>query len=548
MRFLTFSLGLLLQTMSLLAQPTVGLIQHEQASFDEGYVLFSPTASKNTYLIDKCGRLVKTWTSLYNPALSVYLLEDGNLLRTGKAGNTTFPAGGNGGVIEKIDWNGNVVWSYTLSDNTQCQHHDVKQMSNGHVLVISWELKTAAEAIAKGRNPALTGTSVWSEKIVELEPIGSNQANIVWEWHAWDHLVQDFDATKDNFGVVLENPQLLNANYRALLTTEDWLHLNSVDYNENLDQIVLSSHSFSEIWIIDHSTTTEEAAGHSGGNSGKGGDLLYRWGNPAAYNFVGATRQFWGQHNAYWIPEGMPFENQLMVFNNGNGRMGGNYSTVEIINPPVEGFTYNQNLPFGPAAQSWMYNAGNTAGFYAQNISGSQQLSNGNVLMCEGPAGRFLEVDTDGSVVWEYINPVGNTGPVSQGSTPLANTSFRCTFYASDFGGFENYELQAGPTIENTNSVSSNCSIVLANEVASAENGLLVYPNPAEDAFTIEGLKYKEVATMHLVTAQGQLVYSTELSPNTASFTLITQHLNSGVYFIRLQTKSDMQTLKVIVN
>ena len=51
-----------------------------------------------------------------------------------------------------------------------------------------------------------------------------------------------------------------------------------------LDQIVLSNHNLSEIWIIDHSTTTLEAASHSGGNSGKGGDLLYRWGNPQAYD------------------------------------------------------------------------------------------------------------------------------------------------------------------------------------------------------------------------------------------------------------------------
>jgi len=35
--------------------------------------------------------------------------------------------------------------------------------------------------------------------------------------------------------------------------------------------------------VIDHSTTTAQAAGHSGGTYGKGGDLLYRWGNPNAY-------------------------------------------------------------------------------------------------------------------------------------------------------------------------------------------------------------------------------------------------------------------------
>ncbi|MGC8644373.1 MAG: hypothetical protein ACP5XB_31305, partial [Isosphaeraceae bacterium] len=58
-----------------------------------------------------------------------------------------------------------------------------------------------------------------------------------------------------------------------------------------LDQILLSVHSFSEIWIIDHGTTTAEAATHKGGRSGKGGDLLYRWGNPQAYRAGTAADQ-----------------------------------------------------------------------------------------------------------------------------------------------------------------------------------------------------------------------------------------------------------------
>ena len=63
----------------------------------------------------------------------------------------------------------------------------------------------------------------------------------------------------------------------------DWMHANAVDYNEDLDQIMISAREFNEVWIIDHSTSTAEAASHSGGMYGKGGDLLYRWGNPEAY-------------------------------------------------------------------------------------------------------------------------------------------------------------------------------------------------------------------------------------------------------------------------
>jgi hypothetical protein len=70
----------------------------------------------------------------------------------------------------------------------------------------------------------------------------------------------------------------MNLNYGASATQTDWIHLNSIDYNSVLDQILLSSHAISEVWIIDHSTSTAQAASHTGGNSGKGGDIIYRWG------------------------------------------------------------------------------------------------------------------------------------------------------------------------------------------------------------------------------------------------------------------------------
>ncbi len=446
--------------------PTIGLLQHDNGSLDNGYVLFAPINSTNTYLIDKCGRVVKTWTSAYQPGQSVYLLPDGHLLRTGKVNNTNFTAGGNGGIIEKIDWNNNVVWSYTLSDATQCQHHDIKPMPNGNVLAIVWDKKTSAQAIAQGRDPLLTAASVWSEKIVELQPTGTNGANIVWQWNLWDHLVQSIDATKPNYGGILQNPQRFNINYKALATEQDWIHLNSVDYNPELNQILLSSHSFGEVWIIDHSTTTAEAATSSGGNAGKGGDILYRWGNPPAYeraNDSGSLRKLWGQHNAYWIPEGYPYAHNIMIFNNGNGRTGGNYSSVDIITPPLMGNSYLQALPFAPANFTWSYANSVPGNFYASNISGSQQLSNGNVLICNGPAGKFFEINSEGTTVWQYVNPVAQSGVMAQGTTPAQNLVFRAEFYPADYSGFEGQSLTAGNIIENSNALSSYCNLANCN-------------------------------------------------------------------------------------
>jgi len=91
------------------AQNTVGLLQHDAGTLDDGYVLFAPMRSTTTYLIDKCGKEVNSWTTNYKPALSCYLLPDGALLRTGNTNSTSFTAGGSGGVIEKIDWNGSLT-------------------------------------------------------------------------------------------------------------------------------------------------------------------------------------------------------------------------------------------------------------------------------------------------------------------------------------------------------------------------------------------------------------------------------------------------------
>jgi hypothetical protein len=238
----------------------------------------------------------------------VYLLEDGDLLRSGNVISPFFNAGGKGGVIQRLDWASNVLWEFDISDADHCQHHDIFPMPNGNVLAVVWEKHTIAEALAAGRDPALLDDGLWSEAILELQPIGTDSAAIVWEWHLWDHLVQDFDPLQQNHGVVTDHPELVNINYiGGPPTQEDWIHMNAVYYNADLDQIIASAHNFDEIWVIDHSTTTAEAAGHTGGSHGRGGDLLYRWGNPITYDRgTVADERFFGQHNVQWIRPGCP--------------------------------------------------------------------------------------------------------------------------------------------------------------------------------------------------------------------------------------------------
>ena len=76
-----------------------------------------------------------------------------------------------------------------------------------------------------------------------------------------------------------------------------------------------------EIYIIDHSTSTAEAATSSGGIYNKGGDFLYRWGNPQAYRQGDQNDQkLFGQHYPHWIPDGLADAGKLILFNNGFSR------------------------------------------------------------------------------------------------------------------------------------------------------------------------------------------------------------------------------------
>jgi hypothetical protein len=230
----------------------------------------------------------------------------------------------------------------------------------------------------------------------------------------WDHLVQDYDPTKSNYGIVSDHPELIDVNYSAggQPGGADWNHINSIDYNADLDQILLSVHNFSEVWIIDHATSTAQAAGPAG-------DLLYRWGNPQAYDGgTAADQQLFGQHDAQWIPEGCPGAGNILVFNNGTGRPGGNYSSIDEIVTPVDGS--GDYASYGPAAPAWTYTAANPADFYAERISGAQRLSNGNTLICDGVAGTFFEVTPTGETVWTY---------------ELGQEVFRVTRYPSSYAG-----------------------------------------------------------------------------------------------------------------
>ena len=376
---------------------------------DDGKILLAPTRSRNTYLLDNNGTVNHTWPSEYKPGLAAYWLGNGTILRTIQVGIMPV-AGGAGGGVQKVELDGTITWDFRYDTNKYLSHHDVKSLPNENILLIAWEEKTRTEVIVAGRNPNyVSSQGLMPDHIIEVQPTGPTSGSTVWEWHVWDHLIQDYDSSKANYGVVENHPELVDINY-VTSTEQDWMHTNSIDYNQGLDQILISVHNFGEVWVIDHSTTTEEAAGHTGGNSGKGGDLLYRWGNPAAYR-RGTTsdRKLFSQHDASWIKPGYPGQENILIFNNGVNRPNIEYSSVDEIIPPVNiygEYYLSPNSSYGPINQTWTYIANPPSSFFASHLSGAQRLANGNTLICNGETGEIFEVNPNGAIVWQYNTKV----------------------------------------------------------------------------------------------------------------------------------------------
>ena len=391
----------------------------------EGYTLFTPGGgggggSATTYLKDNNLNNIQTWSHSNSPASMPYLipgdepgLENTLLIYPYRVSNPTMDTGGVGGAFECLTWDGDFVWGHTISNSDYQHHHDVEPLPNGNVLMIAWEKKTAIEAYAAGRtiidNPL---NAMWSTAIFEIAHDGNGGGQVVWEWHIWDHLIQDADPNDQNYGVVGDHPELFDINCGSVGTnggpggaTADWMHINAVSYNVQFDQIVFSSRFQDEIYVIDHSTTSEEAASHSGGNYGKGGDFLYRWGNPQNYDRGNnSDKTLDDQHSVNWIPDGSPGEGNFILFNNG-------FNEASEFDPPMDedGFYYIEDgEPFGPEDVRWSSPYVSTA-----MQGGAFRLPNGNTLITDADSADIDEVTEDGNTVWSYSHP-GNNASIAR--------------------------------------------------------------------------------------------------------------------------------------
>ncbi|MEO6637267.1 MAG: aryl-sulfate sulfotransferase [Ginsengibacter sp.] len=446
----------------------------------DGYILYAVPNSAYMYLINRKGEVVHEWKGNYG-ILGAYLQDDGSIIANSK--DLDFPVfvdPGETGRLQKISWDSKMLWDFEYANETEHIHHDFTVMPNGHILTIAFEAKSPDEVMAAGRAPNKTPKAgLWPDKIVEIEPVGKTGGKVVWEWHSWDHMIQDYDSKKANYGKPSIHPELVDLNIGdtipppisedsmdILRASGEWMpmnvtpenmysdlyHTNAISYNVDLDQIAFSNHNLNEIFIIDHSTTTKEAVSHKGGRYGKGGDYLYRWGNPQNYRHGDFWKeQLFGQHHVHWIEKGKPGAGDLMLFNNNviNWNDSTNCSAIFELSPLTDkkgNYLLETDTTFGPAKPMVLYIAPDSLSFYSGFIGGAEKMENGNTFINEGARGRFFEVTKEGKIVWEFLNPYHGDIRKPNGDlippVPLTYITFRATFVPSDHLGLINKNLQ----------------------------------------------------------------------------------------------------------
>ncbi|NAS14191.1 aryl-sulfate sulfotransferase [Poritiphilus flavus] len=352
----------------------------------DNYVLVNDAAANRVYLMDKEANLLQEWELSNNIGNDVFLLPNGNLLASLEADDPKITLGGQGGKLQFIAPDNKIEWNFNYSSEDAETHHDAELLPNGNVIALVWEKRSLEEAEMAGSD---LGIDLFPEAVIEVNP---QTDEIVWEWHAWDHLIQDIDDTKENFGVISGNPQLIDLNY-VPNEKGDIMHANGIAYDAVNDLIFISVNFYHEVWVIDHSTTTAEAASDSGGNYGKGGDLIYRFGNPEAYKNTAGERLFYNNH----FPNLLSGEDlgRMLIFSNRMAEEVDQSIVYELQMP--ETFSLESGVDNEPEVV-WSFT---DPDLFAPRVSGAVKLPNGNVMITEGDFGIW-EVTRDGEVVWKF--------------------------------------------------------------------------------------------------------------------------------------------------
>ena len=390
-----------------------GVLLHDEVNAQAGYTLLQ--TSPDVLLIDLNGNVVHRWTT--GPGGDAQLTKDGTLLRISScAANDSCDGnplnwGGAGGRLREWTWDGELIWDIDLARPDKIAHHSYHRMPNGNTLLVVWERYSRKAAIKKGRDPATVnpegavGTEprpgvyvgdFWPDMIVEIrKPKGGgiHDFEIVWHWRAWDHVCD-----KKRVGCLDINYHIPRPTDQTHRSSADYMHVNSVDYDEVNDVVIINSRVFGEFYVIDHKT----------------GKILYRWGNPSAWDETAVAPSYmedgdtylFGSHGAT-VVDSEPGFLKVVVFDNGWLRPSGSRSRALEVDVKL----YDKEFRMAPNPPVWSFQTGSSNSLNSPFVSYAQRLDNGNTLLTSGMENHLIEVTRDGEYVWEYVIPFFREGP-----------------------------------------------------------------------------------------------------------------------------------------
>lgn len=275
-------------------------------------------------------------------------------------------AAGYGSIVE-MRWDSTIVRTITSAQlGGGGFHHAFTLTKKGTILAIALENYNGG----------------CGEKLVEYDP---NLGQVIWEWHTNDHVGTN------------------NAAKVPQKSGQDPYHVNGVDLDPDRNLIVFSAHNTFEVYVVDHSTTTQQAAGTTGGTFGQGGDILFRFGYPSNYGISGGLQYIsTAVHSPRWVPKGYPGEGNIVLFANKSPQSTNSYATGYEVRPFLSGTTFAKKASGEFDYEILFAGVGSAT---TTNMGGMDKLPNGNWLVTYVNSNKAAEYEA-GTVNQSIANAV----------------------------------------------------------------------------------------------------------------------------------------------
>ena len=416
-----------------------------------GMVILS-TINTDVRLIDMNGDVVNCWRGFRG--FPNKILPGGDLIGSFGMRNSQFGFQDQLDLVQ-VNWEGKVVWKFDrhefISDPgvpprwMARQHHDYQREGNpvgyyvpGLEPVVEGG-NTLILAHKNVNNPAISAKLLLDDVFIEVTWAGKT----VWEWKCSDHF-EELGFSKSARKTLARNPNMLSIGDGF----GDWMHINSLsklgpnkwfaagDQRFHPENLIWSSRESNIMAIINKST----------------GNLVWKVGPDYNTGPVKKLGYIIGPHHVHLIPQGLPGEGNILVFDNGGWAGYGTPNPGSQNGVKNARRDYSRVLEFDPLTLEiiWQYTP-REAGFmlpayghrfYSSLVSSAQRLPNGNTLITEGVDGRIFEVTRDHEIVWEYVNPC-----VSKGSRSLIYRAYRVPY--NWIPQAERTEEKAVPRVDN---------------------------------------------------------------------------------------------------